>query len=409
MAEPDDTIDYDQEMISSKEWAFATNPSNWDDEQDLRRMVSLEGIDDSSRLKGFKKRVPISVEPETMLAGPETLSALPLELLFQIIGYLDIDSAESFGQTSRLARLLLEQHPSYKPLMQVMPPLRLFFHILGMNRWETLDGLAKELYHPYCRACGHQGTLLFLPLVERICYNCSTHSPAYWCMAIPNAMAAFCISEAEVRKLPILKIREKYWSQATFPLTVTEERRELVPAKSAFLAAIKLWGDRKTMCRYAKSNDPDPYHDSFPEEVWLGSAYRFLRNMQIKTPDDPTQLEGLHLFIRPEYNHVTTVPFPWIPRGKPEIERRFICRGCEYLSKQPEVSRTLLAYSGINPLLPRKRVVKMLSGRRNIAYTWKELMIHVRGCAGAGFLMYHHMVERDFENGLGLMNLWAWP
>jgi hypothetical protein len=24
-------------------------------------------------------------------------------------------------------------------------------------------------------------------------------------------------------------------------------------------------------------------------------------------------------------------------------------------------------------------------------------------------LMYHHMVERDFENGLGLMNFWAWP
>jgi hypothetical protein len=407
MADEDDTIDYDEAMILSKEWAFATNPSNWDDERELRRTVTLEGIDDASRLKGFKKRVSISVAPETMLSGPGALSALPLELLFQVIGYLDVDSAESFGQTSRLARLLLEQHPSYKPLMQVVPPLRAFYHALGINRWETLDALAKELYHPYCRACGHQATLLFLPLGERVCYNCSTHSPAYWCMAVPNAKAAFCISEDQVRKLPILKIREKYWKRAVFPQTVTEERQDLVPAKSAFLAAIEVWGNRQTMCRYAKSNDPDPYHDSYPEEVWLGSAYRFLRNMQIKTPDDPTQLEGPSLFIRPEYNRVTTVPFPWVPRGKTEIERRFMCRGCDWLSRQSEVSHTLLKYSGINPRLPNKRLVKILSGRRNIAHTWKELMIHVRGCAGAGILMYTHMVEKEFENGLGHPNFWV--
>lgn len=404
-----DTTDYDELMILSKEWAYATNPSNWDDEQELRRMVSLEGIDDSPRLKGFKKRVPISVKPETILAGPGTLSALPLELLFRIIGALDVDSAESFGQTSRLSRFLLEQHPSYKPLMQIMTPLRVFYRNAGTNRSENLDDLAREVYYPYCRACGHQGTLLFLPLAERVCYNCSTHSPAYWCIAVPNAMAAFCISEAQVRKLPILKVREKFWKQATFPLTAADERQDLVPAKSAFLAAIKVWGNRRTMCRYAKSNDPDPYYDSFPEEVWLGSAYRYMRNMQTKTPDDPTQLQGPHIFMRPEYNRITTVPFPWIPRGKTEIERRYLCRGCEYLSKQPEVSATLLMYSGIKPNLPTKRVAKMLMGRRDTAHTWKELMIHIRGCAGAGILMYNHIVERDFQNGLGHKNFWASP
>lgn len=408
MAAPD-TIDYDEAMIHSREWEFATNPSNWDDERELRRVVALEGIDDALRLKGFKKRVQISVAPETMLAGPGTLSALPLELLFQIIGYLDVNSAEAFGQISRLARLLLEQHPSFKPLMQIMTPLRAFYQSLGTNRRETLDGLANEAYQPYCRACGHQGTLLFLPLGERVCYNCSTHSPAYWCMAVPNAIAAFCLSETEVRKLPILKVIEKQWSAAAFPLTRTEERQDLVPAKAAFLAAIKVWGNRKTMCRYARSNDPDPYHDSYPDEVWVGSAYRFLRNMQIRTPDDPTQLDGLDLFVRPEYNRVTTVPFPWIPRGKSEIERRYMCRGCDWISRQAEISRTLLVYSGINPTLPRKRLTKILCGRRDTAHSWKELMTHVRGCAGAGLLMYTHMVERDFEHGLGHGNFFAWP
>jgi hypothetical protein len=396
-----DSINYEEAMILSKEWAFATNPYNWDDERELRRMVALEGIDDAERLKGFEKRVPISVAPEAILAGPGTLSALPLELLFQIIGSLDLDSAESFGQTSRLARFLLQQHPSYKPLMHIITLLRVFYHNIGAKGWESLDDLANEMHHPYCRACGHQGTLLFLPLAERVCYNCSTHSPTYWCMAVPNAMAAFCMSEAQVRQLPILKIREKHLTQAPFPAIRTVERQDLVPAKSAFLAALKIWGNRKTMCRYARSNDPDAYTNPCAEDIWLGSAYRFLRNLQIQTPDDPTQLPGLTLFMRPEYNRITTVPFPWIPRGKTEIERRFMCRGCEWLTKQPDVSRTLLEYSGINPDLPKKRLVKILSGRRDTAYSWKELMLHVRGCAGAGVLMFNHIVERDFENGFG--------
>ncbi|KAF3390260.1 hypothetical protein F1880_009325 [Penicillium rolfsii] len=401
-------INYEQEMILSKEWSFATNPANWDDEQELRRMVALEGIDDAPRLKGFKKRVPISITPETILAGPGSLSKLPLELLFRVIGVLDVDSAEAFGQTSRLARFMLEQHPSYKPLMQIIIALRVFYRNSGTDRWETLDDLTREMHHPYCRACGHQGTLLFLPLAERVCYNCSTHSPAYWCIAIPNAMAAFCISEKQVRKLHVMKIHETKWRQAAFPIARTE-CRELVPAKSAFLAAVKAWGNRKTMCRYARSNDPDPYPDSFPEEVWLGSAYRFMRNMQTKTPDDPTQLEGPHIFMTPEYNQITAVPFPWIPKGKTEIERRFMCRGCEYLSRQPEVSRVLLEYSGIKPTLPDRRVKKMLLGRRDTAHTWNELMSHVRGCAGAGILMFNRMVERDFEHGLGHAHFWTWP
>lgn len=398
-----DSNDYHEEVISSKEWSWAINPFNWPDKEELRRVVALEGIDDHPRLRVLPhkpKRIPI--EPDTVTSSPGTLSALPAEIMFQVMNYLDLPSAENLGQTCRAARYLLESHPGYKTLQRFVPPLRKGYIFCGLSSGNSLKELEAELHYPYCRACGHHGTELFLPLGERVCHNCVLRSPSFWCIAVPDAMAAFCLSEAQVRQLPIMKVREKYWDPDNFPHTYLEDRQDLVPAKAAFLTAMNIWGNRQTMCRYASANDPDNHVTASASEQWVGAAYRFLRNMQIRTPDDPTQLVSPpELQLTLKVLRTCTVPFPWLPKGESEIERRILCRGCEWLEQHPEVSIEMLEYSGIKPDLPVKRLRCMIAGRRDRAYLWKELMRHIRGCVGAGFLMRRHIVERDFQDGLG--------
>ncbi|KAJ5459654.1 uncharacterized protein N7458_001206 [Penicillium daleae] len=401
-----DPAEYAKAIISSKEWAWATNPFNWHDQDELRRFVALDGLDESSRLSSTTLLTPISFEAGTQPSGPGTLSTLPLEIMFKVMDYLDISSVEALGQTCKMARSMIKKHPTYKILIKLVPTLRSAVEKCGLQESACLEDLAEELHYPYCRACGHQGTELFLPLGERVCFNCSTLSPAYWCMAVPDATAAFCLSEAQVREFPILKLKERFWAANNFLKTVNIDRQDLVPAKAAFLTAMKIWGNRKTMCRYAAPNDPDDAFDAHPDDAFLGAAYRFLRNMQVKAPNDPSQLDGPQPRLPEFYANMITVPFPYLPKGKTEIERRFMCRGCYWLAQQPRVEAAMLKYSDINPDFSAQRVKQMISGRRNTSYSWEELMMHIRGCAGAGFLMYQHVIERDYEYGLGNRLFW---
>ncbi|OOQ81874.1 hypothetical protein PEBR_41358 [Penicillium brasilianum] len=393
---------YEKALISSKEWAWATNPSNWYDQEVLRRIVASDGADDALALMdlpNLPKRLHVSHAPDTLISAPGTLSALPLEIVFKVIDHLNIKSAELFSQTCRMSRYLLQQHPSYKALLQFAMPLRYLYEKCGLADYNSIYDLGKELQYPKCRCCGHEGTKLYLPFGERICGNCSAYNPAFWCISIRDAMSIFCMSDRQIRELPTIKAKELLWNRGNPLGPVQIDREGLVSAKAAFLAAMDIWGNRETMCRYASAYDNDfDYNEAFDHDM-LVAAYWVLRNIQIKTPDDPTQLDGPSIFLPPQVSTVTSVPFPWIPRGNTEAERRYMCRGCEWLSDKNGVSHTLLEYSGINPKLPHDRVKRILAGRREMIYTWKDLMTHVRGCAGAGILMRRYFVERDYEWG----------
>lgn len=390
--------------IQSKEWSWATNPYNWYDKQELRRVIAIEGIDDHPHLRedpNRPKRIPVA--PDTVTSGPGTLSSLPADIVFQVINYLDVLTAEKLGQTCRAARCLLEQHPIYRTLQHVVPSLHKRYKICGLSSGNSLEELLAELHYPYCRTCSHHGTELYLPLGERVCHNCVSRNQAFWCIAVPDAMDIFCLSESQVRQLPIMRVREKHYVPFDFPNTETVERQDLVPAKAAFLTAISIWGNRETMCRYASSNDPGQRLSAPAQEKWLGNAYRYLRDMEVQTSDDPTQLGSpVQLQLPPHVLRTCTVPFPWLPKGKEQIERRFLCRGCEWLKEYPDVSIEMLEYSGINPNLPAKRLKCMIAGRMDRAYLWRELLRHVRCCAGAGFLMRRHVVERELQFGFKL-------
>lgn len=392
--------EYQQALIGSKEWAWTTNPSNWHSKEALRHIVALDGDDDASALKGaleLPERLQVSPAPDTLISGPGTLSALPLEIVFQVMDHLDINSAEVFSQTCRMSRYLVQNHPTYKLLLPFARPLQNLYRECGIETCNSINGLGKELRYPYCRCCGRHGTKLFLPLGERICANCSAGNPAYWCISVKAARAAFCLNERQIRKLPIVTTKEFHWNWGNLLDPLQVDRGDFVSAKAAFLAAMDVWGNRKTMCRYASAYDDESDDDTHVVNDGLVAAYWILRNMQIKTPDDPTQLDGPTRVMPPQMAAITSVPFPWIPKGKTEVDHRYMCRGCKWLNERNKVSETLLKYSGINPKLSDVRVKRIIMGRCEMSYTWEDLMIHVRGCAGAGILMRRYFVERDAQ------------
>ncbi|KAJ5377256.1 uncharacterized protein N7496_004665 [Penicillium cataractarum] len=395
------SAEYEQALICSKEWAWATNPSNWHSQEALCHTVALDGDDDASALKAIlelPERLHVTPAPDTLISGPGTLSALPLEIIFQVMDQLDIKSAVVFSQTSRMSRYLVQNHPSYKPLLQFAMPILKLYSEYGIETCNNINDLGKELRYPYCRCCGRHGTRLFLPLGERVCVNCSAGNPAYWCISVKDAMAIFCMNERQIRKLPILTMKELCWNVWSILDPLPAGRGDFVSAKGAFIAAMDIWGNRKTMCRYASVYDDDRHRDDPDiDKDGLLAAYWVLRNMQIKTPDDPTQLDSPTLVMPPQIVSIMSAPFPWIPKGKTEVDRRYMCRGCLWLSERNKVSDTLLKYSGINPKLSDARVKRIIAGRCQMTYTWEDLMTHVRGCAGAGILMRRYFVERDHQ------------
>ncbi|KAJ5153417.1 uncharacterized protein N7482_009895 [Penicillium canariense] len=399
-------LTYEEKMILLPCWKEAIDPANWQNHNELRKVIALKGIDNPEGLTARIDRPRTYLPPDSVVSGPGVLSSLPLELVYHVISFMDLASAEYFSQTCRMSRYLLEHHVFYSVIARFVPRLRAIYALCGLKGWNTLYGLAEELHYPYCRTCGRQGTSLFLPLGERVCYNCSTQNPAFWCLSVSDAMNAFCMCQSQVESLPLVKSRMTVFSTANFPEVIADDESVLVPAKAAFLAALKIWGSRENMMRYSKPGDPDVYADSTLDEVLVGASFRFLRNMQLKTADDPSQLDGPVIYMHPRMSSLVTVPFPWVPRDKDDCEHRYMCRGCDWLSKQCYIGPNLLEYSGIDSRLPKARLDRIILGRRDIAHTWEELKEHIATCAGAGVLLRMYILERDHEDGMGSSLFW---
>ena len=133
------------------------------------------------------------------------LDLLPLELLQEILSYLDLRSLANFRHANRRATEVVESIPRYKATMThagyVIPC------ILGIETgpWITLGTLYDQICTAKCEKCGDFGGYLYILTCTRVCFYCFTEDKKYLPLLFNDAIRSFGIDRRIIQTLPHMK------------------------------------------------------------------------------------------------------------------------------------------------------------------------------------------------------------
>ncbi|KAF4124977.1 hypothetical protein GMORB2_3816 [Geosmithia morbida] len=141
-----------------------------------------------------------------LLAGPHEadlgeLDRLPDELLTMVMGWMPVQTFLRFRQVNRRAHSLAGRSP---PLRRVATygfgGLRAVVAI-GMGLTLTVGDLDRALARSDCVNCGGFGHFLFIPTVQRACFNCLRTHPDFRVEALSRFARSVRSSVARLRRL----------------------------------------------------------------------------------------------------------------------------------------------------------------------------------------------------------------
>ena len=134
-----------------------------------------------------------------------TLSRLPLELLYQICGYLDLQSLERLSRVSVRGREVVDSSLPLQELRKAVGDRTLkTLYRVGLRCHHTMFRLHTALISPTCVSCGDFGPFLHLLSVERCCYYCLINNQAFCCMSMASLSQCFLLPATEEHKLPLV-------------------------------------------------------------------------------------------------------------------------------------------------------------------------------------------------------------
>lgn len=391
-------------------WKEYTDASLWS-EEDLqyviaRRDAPVKGIAccryDSQRPAPQIDRIKIEGGVAVGM-----LDVLSNEIISIIIEDLDIYSLERFAQTCRLARYMIETNSSYKMMQQYLPRFKQILAHSSLDRWVTLGRLRAELEHPTCRVCGNNGTSLYLPTCERLCFNCLRNNFTYWLLNMTQASECFALEAEDLQKVPVLHTVEQHFVPDQFPLT-QQITHDLVPIRMAMKAALIKYGTTEAALNAAEIIAPDRGRFPNAEEKQLGEHYRRFRLYKdIPAVGWMPYEPGLRIqrklseplgFPMPvdEYFGWAHVEMPYVQSYTEGHVPRYFCKGCEWPFKyQLDLQPEHIYYYGFPEGTTSRQALSRLMSRIRNAFTWEELLEHTRTCLGAGMAMWDYAMRHD--------------
>ncbi|KAI9698312.1 MAG: hypothetical protein M1820_007474 [Bogoriella megaspora] len=132
------------------------------------------------------------------------LSALPLEVLTDILLYLDIISLTTFRQVNNCGMLVVDSIPQYKTIYKYCPHVLRGVISIGATHFD-LRTLYQSLYDFRCGTCGNFGGYLYLITCSRVCYTCFTRNNLFLPMTEKCASMSTSLPRNELKKLPHIK------------------------------------------------------------------------------------------------------------------------------------------------------------------------------------------------------------
>ncbi|KAI8944029.1 hypothetical protein F4801DRAFT_281668 [Xylaria longipes] len=326
-------------------------------------------------LWGMLKRYH-DVEPRKPCRNPVRSSLgpvgiLPLELLFDVLEFLDFRSLMRLMRVSLQWKVAVEALPAYAALTKHAREELNTLGLTGIIKHHTTSALYGALLSQKCASCFEFGGFLFLPTCERICFACLMHNQAYWMLSVWQARECFSLTDEELCTLPVLQaIPGSYFvgSQQTQRWSIP-----LVSVKQTKQLANEVHGSaRMTAIKYVESK---PFARS--------TVYQRFHNASLDPPG--CDLSRVRLKALPEdddYCGMAAIRFPYVRSGQADVGR--LCRGCEYVSRNfdslPDAIKAKVVPPGVDKRIPLRAMSTRLRSSRGFIQ-------HLSGCYGVERLL----------------------
>ena len=132
--------------------------------------VRLDDHTLDNNLPGFQCQLEISRPRKSPVAGLSQLDSLPLEILWDIVPRLDLQTLSNFRLVNRRAYHLLGSHPQYKAIIAHARNALCGILSIQAGRWITCKTLYDTLCTPECEHCGDFGGYIYLLGCRRVCF-----------------------------------------------------------------------------------------------------------------------------------------------------------------------------------------------------------------------------------------------
>ncbi|KAI0439498.1 hypothetical protein F4803DRAFT_44829 [Xylaria telfairii] len=335
---------------------------------ELTRFPEIELWGMLKRCRDMVPRKPFR-KPVCLSLGP--IGNLPVELLFEVLEFLDFQSLMRLMRVSLQWKMAVEALPAYVALTTHAREELNTMGLTGIIKHHTASALHRALLSQKCASCFEFGGFLFLPTCERICFVCLMHNQAYWMLSIWQARECFSLTEEKLRTLPVLQaIPGSYFvgSQQTQRCSIP-----LVSVKQAKQLANEVHGSaRMTAIKYVESK---PFARS--------TVYQRFHHAPLDPPG--CDLSRVRLKAPPEdddYCGMAAIRFPYVRAGHADVGR--LCRGCEYISRNfdslPDAVKVQAVPPGVDKKTPLCAISTRLRSRRGFIQ-------HISSCYGVERLL----------------------
>ncbi|KAI0874179.1 F-box domain-containing protein [Hypoxylon argillaceum] len=274
------------------------------------------------------------------------LDRLPVELLYEVLKSLDLQSTILFSRVSIQGKNIVYSFPAYRDTK--------LLHLHSASK------LHNALRNERCTTCPEYGVYLFLPTCEKCCWQCLRSNLTRQVVSLTAAAKTFALS-------PKMKL---------YRLVSIHAAKELV---------MSIYGSAENAIKAIIRRQPNEQTESTAK--YLQAIF-----------SDSTCLDSL---IIPDqgnaavdrYFGMASIPFPLLTT--PDIvEHGLWCKGCEWTYKQYK-DRRLSTYVIANMVPTDCDPDRVLFGMVRRARSKIRLSAHIRHCYGAQQLLADQGVQED--------------
>lgn len=329
--------------------------------------------------------LPVSVQATSQYNRPSSLGALdrlPVEILYQLLDYLDLLSLAQITNVSVRGRSIVFSLASYQGLMKHAPSAIAMLRMTKLISIHSVSEVYATLKSERCATCQEYGAYLFLPTCERCCWECLQVNPARRIIPRARAGKAFALSPKQVQKLPVLHSIPGRYGIAREHVT----HHKLVSVAAARDLALSIHGSADKVVELTAHRR---------HGFWMASEIRYLQTaFASATSQDPLMTPDQGNRGTDPYFGLASTHFPSLPGmlqgGTPEDG--LWCKGCEKTCNNYRDGR--LTAEVIASRVPAGRdPLRVLLGFERRAYSRLGLLEHSNHCYGA-----QHFLRQQIEN-----------
>ncbi|KAF5004126.1 hypothetical protein FDECE_9340 [Fusarium decemcellulare] len=310
------------------------------------------------------------------------LNRLPPEVMFMVLGMLDIPSIANFARVSFRGNSCIQSLRAYQDLVTFAPQALVALGRVGLIRLHSVAELYAALRTERCSSCAEYGAFLFLLTCKRGCWECLRHNPSLRALPPKEAMRYFGLSKKQIKRLPTLFVLPANYDITRNP---SPQDCRLVSVKAARELGLVVHGSAEqlaqAMARRCKSG----------RLLVTGQFYQ----------SEPAVSQSQDLLLMPSQGNIppadffgmASIPFPSLSASG-RVENGLWCRGCEITRHRYDSVRlprdVLAALVSTNC-----EAMRVLLGLERRARSRESFLEHAKQCYGIQQLVPRLTIGND--------------